>query len=568
MTCAGSYGAGPTSPAAAARKLLDAKGESITPNQLIGVLNALPVQPGQPDWAEGTFLAAELILKMAPQRSAQKADQLFALLEKQSSPPWQARGKIGRIRIRAGTGGDAEALAKELDVLVKSLTESNDESAVDAAYYLGETQNQQAYQSLAKLNGADYVKARDAFLARPDARDFLKSRVDQVPEDWLAFALWQRAANKKFADLFDRTATTPPIQDRFVGREFGRALFDPDPLPFGGKGANRFPRAYSFSVKDEELAKRFDWMEEFAVEMEWIIRNPKEHSLCSQFWLLYAFCWGGFHVVPIAKDDLRYSIWLSVKHDRSIAKRSYNTLDPDRMKSWLAYARDHEREPIMRLLTAFRLPGKESAAVLEELSREDSLLGTLAAFFYAGQWRPQPGWSLSGGHPFNGPWLEQWSRRATPNQVQAAQWIFANEDWKRRPDVNTDPNYYSGFCFPLLAVGPLIEHHPTLVGDEMKRRYHQSVEGALKTFTRVLEGYESKQDEGGFTMKLAQEKARSSMLWPKAAAAELQKIKTSDPKAKALIAQCLSQIGQRTYPTGEDLQSMYGPEPGKREPKR
>lgn len=164
LTCVVSNGAEPTSPTAMARKLLNAKRESITPNQLVGVLNALPIQPGQSDWAEGAFLAAELILKMDPQRSFQKADQLFARLEQQSSPPWQARGKIGRIRVKGGTGGDWATLAKELDALVKSLTESNDESAVDAAYYLGAT-----YRQLKRHDGA-----RDAFQHALKMHAFLK----------------------------------------------------------------------------------------------------------------------------------------------------------------------------------------------------------------------------------------------------------------------------------------------------------------------------------------------------------------------------------------------------------
>lgn len=414
-----------------------------------------------------------------------------------------------------------------------------------------------SYQSLATLNDVDYVKARGAFLARSDARDFLKSRISQTPDDWLAFALWQRTANKEFAALFDRVATTPPIQDRFAGREFGRALFDPEPLPFGGRGANRFPRVYPFSVKDEELAKGFDWMEEFALEMEWIVRNPTGHSTCSEFWLFWGFC----RVVPITKHDLQLTAsYLMINQKRAISKRSVKTLDPDRVRSWLAYARDHERQPIVRLLTAFRLPGKRSAAILEELSKEDSLLGTLAAYFYAGQWQP----GASGGHPFNGPWLAEWCRQATPNQVQAAQWIFANEDWKRRPDVNTRPNYYSGFWFPMLAVGPLIEHHPTLVGDEMKRRYFEAVKNYVETVKQFLEGYRTKEDVGGFTMKAARQAALSSMLWPKIAAADLEKINTTDRNARALIAKALSQLGQRTYPTDEDLQVIYGTEERKR----
>jgi len=120
----------------AARKLWTEK--DLSRNQEVSkLLAALPTRPEQKGWELGAYLFSELALKLAAQSHEPRAKELLKLLAEKGAGAWQARGRLGLLKLAWKTTQDRDALIREVDALVASLSKEKSEAAVDAAYLLG-----------------------------------------------------------------------------------------------------------------------------------------------------------------------------------------------------------------------------------------------------------------------------------------------------------------------------------------------------------------------------------------------------------------------------------------------
>ena len=119
-----------------ARKLWAEKDLSKNPDA-VKFLAVLPVRLEQKGWELGAYLFSELALKLDAKQHGARAKELFKLLAEKGAGAWQARGRLGLLKLAWSAAKDRDAILRELDALVASLTKEKSEAAVDAAYLLG-----------------------------------------------------------------------------------------------------------------------------------------------------------------------------------------------------------------------------------------------------------------------------------------------------------------------------------------------------------------------------------------------------------------------------------------------
>jgi tetratricopeptide (TPR) repeat protein len=135
-------------PLVQARSILVSQ-EASKAEKIESVLRMLPIQQGEANWAEASFLYAELCLRLNQPKYTDWARQAFQILADRAVSPWKWRGQIGLLRLRAADAAEVKKAAEELDRLNATLAKEKDEAAIDGAYYLGEIHERLGNKELA-----------------------------------------------------------------------------------------------------------------------------------------------------------------------------------------------------------------------------------------------------------------------------------------------------------------------------------------------------------------------------------------------------------------------------------
>ena len=413
----------------------------------------------------------------------------------------------------------------------------------------------QIFQKLTRLHGPAYRRARDGLLRHPKAHAFLKSCVEQDPQDWLAHALYQHFASPKLRAAFEGRLARG-VRDPYVdaGESVDDDAFDLARLDELLRSAPSFLRPSDPSIVP------FDWSATAALQLEFVLRNPRGLSRTSRLWLLLS---GFFHPqpelgTPLSKDHLA-AYWRGMAVSRRHRRRVQ--VDPERIGAWVRAVLHADEPPVVRLPMAVNLPGDESRDVLVKLSKHNGAVGALAALLCAGR----PAWASR--HPFNGMWREQWVKAATRPQLVAADRVFAGNDPKSHGRWGHVEQMNERLNIPTSVAGLLLRHRRGLLGPKLARVFGEAMRTDFQTVRNCFVQDPPRGLSHEEVIAFAEDYLRSHVAWPKSYAAELAKIRTKSPKARAMIQKAIATIRARAheYPSGADLQAAYGPPPSRKD---
>lgn len=409
-----------------------------------------------------------------------------------------------------------------------------------------------AWKKLESLRGTAYAKGRDEFLERPGVEEFLNDRVAKTPEDWLAPAVLARAKQSPHVLAFDSAAVA--FARRRKGQDVGpldafdeRAFWSyprqnaPGRIPLSDPIANQIPQRNP-TDGIEALMPLFDWMLEMSLELEWSTMNPQglaaNHRggmLFRRLYIEFAPLEGG---MPTALASLESS-------RKPYAKKSLASFDAKRFDGWLAGLRDGQVEEFVRLSAALCRPGPESNRTLQTLARQDTLIGPMAALVYAARTdarRPEPA--------FQSEWLEDWIQRASRQQLKGVETIFLGKEG----DLNS-----TALAIPPIVAGLFLKHHADDLAPALKQVYSKAVSDSLEEFLNVANSYNPQDDPGGYALETLTRDFPASVLWPKTAENKLATVTSKDKRILEYVTRAKANLGQRAYPTTEDLQAMFKP---------
>ncbi|MCX7806550.1 MAG: hypothetical protein N3A38_15395 [Planctomycetota bacterium] len=409
-------------------------------------------------------------------------------------------------------------------------------AAAPAASMESKPEMEGAFAKLKTLCGKEYIAARDEFLRQPDAGAFLAAKCDSDKGDWLAFALQRYCVNAGYAALVNRYLDCE--KDRFgKGKDrIGPWMFDwgcCDGIFWG-----MLPDIAGPAVR--KLESRPDYLWEISLFFEAMVRNPRGWSENMRFWCLYR----AFFFLPVDKASL--ARWMIYGQRKGLAVPDY-----ERIRAWLERITETESDPAVLLPCAAKLPGEKSARVLKDLSRREGMVGALAALLYAGQVIGVPGV----GHPFNGPWLEEWAKSATAGQIEAVAAIFSEKESPKGSRSSGPPRLLG---VSNLVLGIFARQRPSDVPGFFGEKYLAEIKNEVESFKNAAMHYEP--NEGNWTLHRA---FKTSILWMPDVEKDLNAIATPHPEARKLVEQALANVRRnkgRTspYPTGEELQAILG----------
>ena len=398
-----------------------------------------------------------------------------------------------------------------------------------------------AFGRLRTLSGAAYATAREAFLDLPGTERFLEIRVKTRAEDWLAYALLQRFAHAGPPRALRRVfyqQLVPRLADPYKER---RSAFDARALDAGLFHKAMENTRFLLDPADAYF-RTFDCNAAVALELEFLIRNPKEVSQIARFWLLTMAVFPSWSASAPARGKPFFERLVATLPRR---RRQHVRADFRVIRSWVDALVSEEQPPAVRLAAALNLAGKESEKSITALARDDSALGALAALLYSARY------GEAARHPFNALWLEAWARKATPAQLQAVERAFVTQ-------INHT------LRVPYAVAGLFLRHRYNDVSPAFKRVFRERMAGDLETVTSFLRDYPTYR---GQTLAFVMPHYRSHVAWPKSYAAELAKIRPKSPQARAMIQKAIAAIRARAheYPSGADLQAAYGPPPSRKD---
>lgn len=410
----------------------------------------------------------------------------------------------------------------------------------------GEEALQNAYKELSSAEGKAYPTAREKFLEMPGAEAFLAEKVKKDPADWLAQALHVTFKNSKLIkvcrdgqrivrDKFSRTDTLEkfdamawgPLNDLYY-RYPGHLSPTPDVAPF------------------------FNHMDQQALIMEWLIRNPNELTPGARFWLLKAET-----VVPFTDEEQHLLLKFAPKD--SIEKMKF---DPPLLQKWFERVLDQETDPVVKLWFAGRIPGEHAASILKDLAKSESALGGWAALIFAGRMRRLyiSSTDFEIAHPFNPKWLDDWAAKMTHDQKEFIQVFFARKyvrpDHKAMP-ILEPPQHFT--VSPLVA-GLFILHQEKAMSPEFKAAYLEAVNDCVDSFVHYANAFKKEGDDGEFSRKELNELEATCALWPKDAEARVKDVSNADPEIQKILSRVAEKIrrSEPHYPSGDELATIYG----------
>ena len=404
---------------------------------------------------------------------------------------------------------------------------------------------------LRTLRGDEYKKARDAFLGLPDAKDTLAKTVAGDKSDWLAYALQVRLTDPALA----KAADTWKLPDSFTAKTSGLQTDLLQVKPLAELKFKCFEGDPRFGPTMDLPGYHFTPY--FSLMLERLVQNTENNSDAFRCWTLF----NALATTPMSEKE---SERLTFCNPRALGK---DTIDTQLIQGWLAALVKNQKDPVVVLMAAGRYPVPGAEEALQQFSKQDAPLGTLAGILYAGR---VSGSTMSfGGHKLKGVWLENWAKEISPAQAEFLESFFTTPSLTdKMKDDAKDILKWSSYrfdevfeCPDFLIEGLLLGANEKLFHQAMKDAYtnteYRMAEGLITSYEMGADRPDMQPPEGAWELIKAMSKRMGSHYSP-AIMKKIEAIPVKSAKAKEIVAimSAASKESKTPYYTGKEIDEM------------